>query len=110
MGKIESIYMKNGKSYLNILVSEEECNLVKEKCQFTEIGREVIVVPKDFDESLTTGKLGNSNRVMVPKKILKRHKIELKGKVPARFFDVEGKKMLLIKLDEKLIGVPKFKE
>lgn len=108
MGKIESIQMKNGGIYLNIMVSEEECALIKEKCPFTNGGGEVMVVPEDFDESLTTGKLGNSNRIMVPKKILKRQKIELKGKVPAAFFNVGGKKMLLIKLGEKIIGVPEF--
>jgi len=72
--------------------------------------RNVLILPEEFDEFLTTGKLGNSNRIMLPKKVLKKHAIELKGKVPAKIFDVNGRKFLLIKLEEIKIGIPKFKE
>jgi len=30
--------------------------------------RNVLIIPEEFNESLTTGKLGNSNRIMLPKK------------------------------------------
>jgi len=103
MANIRSINMKNNEIILNVLVSEDEYGLLNDT-------KDMVIVPEKFDESLTTGKLGNSNRIMLPKKILKKHKIELKGKVPARIFDLNGKKFLLIKLDEKMIGVPEFEE
>ncbi len=103
MAKIESIEMKNSKIFLNASITEEEYKLLNQ-C------KNAIIISEEFDENLTTGKLGNSNRIMLPKKILKKHKIELKGKVPAKIFDVEGKILLLIKLDEKITGVPEFKE
>ena len=103
MAKIESIELKDKEIILSTSISDEERGLLNDT-------KEIIILPEVFDESLTTGKLGNSNRVMLPKKILKRHNIELKGKVPARVFDLGNKKLLLIKLEEKKIGIPEFKE
>ena len=95
--------MENGEIVLNLSITDEEYKLISG-------AKEVIIASNDFDESLTTGKLGNSNRIMLPKKILKKHNIELRGKVPASIFESEGKKFLLIKLEEKKIGVPEFEE
>lgn len=103
MAIIRSINMEKGEIILNLTISEEEYSL-------TENMKEMIIVPENFDESLTTGKLGNSNRIMLPKKILKKHDIELRGKAPAKIFEMGGKKFLLIKLEEKRIGIPEFKE
>lgn len=73
---------------------------------------EILVLPtssRDLTEVLTTGKLGNSNRIMLPNKILKRYSVtKLIKKVPAKIFDVEGRKFLLIKLKEHKKGVPVF--
>jgi len=41
---------------------------------------------------------------------LKKHRIELRGKVPASIFEFNNKKFLLIKLDEKKVGIPEFKD
>jgi hypothetical protein len=64
-----------------------------------------------FSEELTTGRLGNGNRVMLPKKILERHGVKLlKKKLPAAIFEVEGRTYLLAKLKEKKPGVPVYRE
>lgn len=103
MATIRSINMENDEVMLTAAISNDENKSMKG-------ARDIIILPCEFDEELTTGKLGNSNRIMLPKKILKEHNIELKGKVPAKAFVMNGKKFLLIKLDEKVAGVPKFKE
>lgn len=104
MAKVDSIEMNDDdKIFLRLLITREEYKLIQNY-------KNVIVISEDFNEKLTTGKLGNSNRVMLPKKILKMHKVKLTGKVPARIFELEGKKLLLIKLEEKITGVPEFGE
>ncbi len=103
MASIRSINMKDYEIIMKAVISEEEQKLLKEM-------RNILILPEEFDESLTTGKLGNSNRIMLPKKVLKKHSIELKGKVPAKIFAVNGRKFLLIKLEELKIGIPQFKD
>ena len=103
MALIRSVNMENGEIILSLSITDEEYKLISNN-------KEVIVTSNKFGENLTTGKLGNSNRIMLPKKILKKHDIELRGKVPASIFESKGKKFLIIKLEEKKIGVPEFKE
>ncbi|MCK4634365.1 MAG: hypothetical protein KAT37_00650 [Candidatus Aenigmarchaeota archaeon] len=103
MATIESINRVRDNIYVTSSISEKENKTIK-------FHKNVLILPEEFEDSLTTGKLGNSNRIMLPKKILKRHDIELHGKVPARIFGIGNKKFLLIKLDEKKVGVPQFKE
>lgn len=103
MASIRSITVKSDEILVNATLSEDEHRLLKST-------KNIIILPEEFEEQLTTGKLGNSNRIMLPKKILKKHGIELKGKVPAKIFDLNGTKFLLIKLEEIKFGIPKFKE
>lgn len=71
----------------------------------------VLLPTHAFETELTTGKLGNSNRIMLPNKLLTRHAINsLLKKVPAKFFTLNHEKYLLLKLQEKKRGIPKFKE
>ncbi len=74
--------------------------------------KEFIVMPADnFDRVLTTGKLGNGNRIMVPSKFLKNNNIAfLKKNVRSSIVDVEERKFLVIELDNKRTGVPVFGE
>jgi len=104
MAEIKSINIENGKISVSLSINQREYELIKEDSS------DFAVLPtKRLKESLTTGKLGNSNRVMVPKKFLERSGIEhLIKNVKARIFDVEGHKLLLIKLDEEKKGVPNF--
>lgn len=74
--------------------------------------RYVLVFPADGElpETLTVGKLGNSNRVMVPKKLMKKYGISsLPRKAPAGLFESGGEKFLVVRLQESG-RVPKFAE
>lgn len=60
---------------------------------------------------LTTGKLGNGNRIMIPNRLLKEHNMSVMSKkVPAQVFDLDNDKFLLIKLKDSQPGVPIFPE
>ena len=87
-------------------VTQKEYDLIKEH------GREFAILPLEkMKEELTTGKLGNSNRIMIPKKFLERNGInQLLKHVKARISEVDGHKLLLIKLDENRPGVPVFEQ
>lgn len=106
MADVKSINIESDSIIVNLEISESEYSVLK-------MAREkLVVLPADthvLDEVLTTGKLGNGNRIMLPNKIMKRHDVKkLHKKVPSRIFDIDGNKYLLIKLDEYLPGVPKF--
>ena len=103
MALIRSVNIEDGEIILNLSITEEEYKLISGL-------KEVILVSEEFEDELTTGRLGNSNRIMLPKKILKKHEVELKGKVPAKIFEVGNKKFLLVKLEERKEGVPEFRE
>ncbi len=103
MAVIKTISMDMDEIFVIASVSEQENEMIK-------CSNKILIFPNKFDESLTTGKLGNSNRIMLPKKILKKHEIELRGKVPARLFECDGNKYLLVKLEERIDGVPYFED
>lgn len=103
MAKIKSLERKNDSIILTLSASREESKLVEGE-------GEIIILPEELGESLTMGKLGNSNRIMFPKKLQKKHDIELKKKVPADIFEVNNKKFLLVKLEEENPEVPQFQE
>lgn len=108
MADIRTIDMKNDKIFVTFEISEEEYKSLKPK------PRQLLIVPTDsnaLDETLTTGKLGNSNRIMLPNKILKKYRIKkLLKKVPSKVFECNGNKILVIKLEKSDIGIPIFKE
>jgi hypothetical protein len=73
----------------------------------------LVLLPSDsgvLNNVLTTGKLGNSNRIMIPKKMLEREKASMEKKVPSRVFRINGSVFLLIKLSEAGTGIPIFEE
>jgi hypothetical protein len=64
-----------------------------------------------LNEVLTTGRLGNGNRIMLPTKILKAHNVNtLLKNVPAKIFELDENKFLLIMLEESKSGVPVFEK
>lgn len=107
MANINFIDMKTGEIQVNLKVSESEYSILKQARE------NILLLPGDsetLEETLTTGKLGNGNRIMLPNKILGRHGIEkLRKKIPAGIFDINGDKFMLIKLEESKLGVPVFK-
>lgn len=104
MAKILSVDMKGGKILLNLDISKDEYRILDSAT------KDILVLSTEtLSESLTTGKLGHSNRIMLPKKVLKKHGVDLlPKKVPADIFSLIDTKFLLIKLDDKKIGVPRF--
>lgn len=108
MADIETINMKNSKIMVNLSLTKDEYKLLKQST------KRLLLLPSSItilSELLTTGKLGNSNRIMLPKKILSKNKItKLIKKVPAQVFDFDDEKFLLIKLQESKIGKPDFGE
>ena len=92
---------------LNLRISVSEYSLLKSP------RGSILLLPADpgiLEEWLTTGKLGNGNRIMLPNKVMKKYHVkELHKKVPAGIFEVNGGKFLLIKLEEHKPGVPTFK-
>ena len=96
----------DGKVLLTFSLSADEYGLVKE----SEDDVRLLPVGEDcFNLRLTTGQLGNGNRLMLPNKMLERNEIDLIKKIPSRIFDIGGEKYLLCKLAKKK-GVPHFKE
>lgn len=108
MATIQTIDIKNHDITITLKISEKEYEMLKPK------NKEFLLVPTEshaLDETLTTGKLGNSNRIMLPNKILKKYEIKkLLKKVPSKIFEFDGNKLLVIKLEESEIGIPVFKE
>ena len=108
MADIDSIDMKNDKILVSLKLTKDEYKLLKQST------KGLLLLPTEpsiLNELLTTGKLGNSNRIMLPNKILRKHNItKLLKRVPAQVFDVYDEKFLLLKLQESKIGKPVFGE
>ncbi|MFH1228850.1 MAG: hypothetical protein V1678_00300 [Candidatus Aenigmatarchaeota archaeon] len=108
MADIDSIDMRDDKILVSLRLSKDEYNILRQST------KGLLLLPTDshtLNESLTTGKLGNSNRIMLPNKILQKHNVtSFLKKVPAQVFDVFDEKFLLIKLQESRIGRPVFGE
>ena len=89
-------------------ISEKEYDLLKQS------EKDMVILPTRsdiLDEVLTTGRLGNGNRIMLPMKILKAHNVKkLLKNVPAKIFEVDDSKFLLIRLEEPRPGIPVFNE
>jgi hypothetical protein len=108
MAEIRSIDMRKGNILVNLKISKDEYELLSQET------RDLLLLPNNpgiLNHHLTTGKLGNSNRIMLPKKILDRYEIkDLDKKAPAMAFRLENEVFLLVKLKKSTFGIPKFKE
>jgi len=105
MAQIRFIDVKDHEILLHLSLSREEYSVLSQKTE------NLLLLPGDeFDEELTTGRLGNSNRIMLPKRVLEKVRLKmLEKKVPARIFRINGNVYLLIRLKEEKIGIPEFK-
>jgi|SRR3989344_3925137 len=105
MAKVHNMRVKNDKILVTFEISDEEYRLIRPR------SKRVVILPVDaLDDTLTTGRLGNSNRIMLPTKILSRYKInELVKKAPSRIFETFEGKYLIIELEKGGIGVPVFR-
>lgn len=108
MAEIRSIDIRKGNILVNLKISKDEYELLSQET------RNLLLLPSNssiLNNHLTTGKLGNSNRIMLPKKILDRYEIrDLDKKAPAKAFKIEDEVFLLIKLKKSTFGIPTFKE
>lgn len=107
MADIESINMGNHEIMINLRITNPEYELLKHSRY------DLLLLPSDsnvMNDVLTTGKLGNSNRIMIPKKMLKKENIKLEKKVPAKIFKTNGDIFLLIRLRGSNNGIPVFEE
>ena len=108
MANIESIDMKNSKILIRLELSKDEYRLLDQST------RNLLLLPTErsiLKEELTTGKLGNSNRIMLPNKLLHMHNVtRLFKKAPSQIFGLDDEKFLLIKIQESIVGKPVFGE
>jgi hypothetical protein len=108
MADIDSIDLKGDKILVDLKLTKDEYKLLNQSA------KRLLLLPTEphvLNELLTTGKLGNSNRIMLPNKILRKYSItRLLKKVPAQVFDIQDEKFLLIKLQESMLGKPIFGE
>jgi len=108
MAEIHSIDVKKDDITVNLKISKPEYDLLGNSTT------SLLLTPTnpDFLSSLlTTGKLGNSNRIMMPKKILEKFEIkDMDKKVHAKTFRLHDEIFLLIRLKKSSFGIPVFKE
>lgn len=103
MAEIVSIGIKRDKITVILNITKQEHVLLGN------ITRDLILLPTDFKIHLTTGTLGNSNRIMLPNKILSKYNItDFLKRVPAEIFKLDGEAYLLIKLQEPKSEIPVF--
>jgi hypothetical protein len=108
MADVQSVDIQKDNIIVNLKVSKAEYELI------THQTTNLVLLPTapDFmSHSLTTGKLGNSNRIMMPKKILEKFEIkDLDKKVPAKAFKLHDDVFLIIRLKKSTFGIPVFKD
>ncbi len=107
MADIQSINMGDHEIIVNLRISNSEYELLKNRRY------DLVLLPSDsssLHNALTTGRLGNSNRIMVPKKMLEREGIKMQKKVPSKVFKINDATYLLIKLNESFRGIPSFSD
>lgn len=108
MAGIKSIDMKDEKIDIKLSINKDEYKILRHHTA------DLVILPCGNDvliHHLTTGKLGNSNRIMLPKKVLKLFKVaSMEKKVPSSIFNIDGNSYLLIRIKKSDLGVPKFGE
>ncbi len=108
MAEMKGIDMHDGEVEIKLSINRSEYKILKHHMT------DIILLPCGKDSlihHLTTGKLGNSNRIMLPKKIMGQFGIEkMEKKAPSNIFILNGDAFLLIKIKKSELGIPKFKE
>ena len=108
MAEIYSMDMRNSEILVSLRITKAEYRLLEQETKGLVL---LPTGPETLDEMLTTGKLGNSNRIMMPKKNMAKHNVrQLPKKVMSKIFRMNGDTILLIKLKESKVGIPVFKE
>ena len=102
MAVLNNINFDKNRISVNFDITREEYKVFQEDKDF------LLVPISALDMTLVTGTLGNSNRIMLPNKILKQHAInELVKKIPYKIIKTKKGKYLVIQL-EGSEHIPKF--
>ncbi len=108
MAELRNVDIQGSDIIVNMRITRDEYNLLGQRTG------DIALIPagdRELDHTLTSGKLGNSNRIMLPKKLLNMEGIvHLEKKLASRFFRVNGSVYLLIRLRESDVGIPMFME
>ncbi len=104
MAELLNIDFKMKKILVTLELSADEHQNIKHH-------REMLVAPtSSFTDVLTTGTLGNSNRIMLPNKILKKNDIaRLRKKVPCSVLKIKKGRYLVIELEGPSAEIPEFR-
>jgi len=106
MAKLKGIELEDDHFLVSFHISKKEYEL------FRHGNKHFLLVPLNgMYNQLTIGTLGNSYRLMLPKKFLKEHEIaenELPKKADAGVFSIGGEKYLTVKIIPSAIEKPKF--
>ena len=107
MASIESFSIKKNKVIINLKASKEEFKLLNHEFN------ELLILPTNenvLNQILTTGRLGNGNRIMIPKKFLNKRGVKnLEKKVNSQIFRIDGKAFLLSKIKGSETKEPRVK-
>ena len=102
MSEINSVKFREDGIYLTLRISQEEYEFLRQATS------DIMVIPADsrsMDKLLTTGKLGNSSRLMLPKKVMERLEVKsVDKKVPGRLFKLHGSVYIFVRLHENKRG------
>ena len=106
MSVLRRIELNKDNIFITLEVTKKEYEMI------TPEAKEFIILPTSrLNRTLTTGKIGNGNRIMIPNKLLKKHDMDvLKKHVQSRITDIGDRKFLIIELEDKRSGIPVFKE
>lgn len=108
MAEIKSISMEDGVIEVKLVIDNDEYGILKNH------RKELFILPVGkgaLEYELTTGKLGNSNRIMIPKKFLNASDVKsLDKKVFSNIFKKHDEYYLLIRLSQSDVGIPKFED
>lgn len=104
MANIKSIEVEENKVRVLFEMSKEELSLLHNETS------DLCVFPLSrFNEVLTTGAIGNSNRIMFPHRLLRKHNIRgLPKHMDSVILSFNGKKMAVMKLQDDRAPMPVF--
>ena len=108
MAKLRGIELDDGTYTVSFRVSKKEYEMFKRG------DSHFLLVPlTGFRDKLTIGTLGNSYRIMLPKKFLKENKIpeeDLPRKADAGVFSIGEERFLAVRIGESSMKSPVFED
>lgn len=92
MSQVKSVEFEGDRMNITLTLTKDEYDRLETQ------HRNLIILPLNngfFERKLTTGKMGKSNRIMLPEMFLKGHRItKLVRESPSKLFEIDGGKHL----------------